>query len=368
MVIECAECGTRYEVEDGNIAPPGKMARCSRCGNIFFVDSVIKIDEEEVVESNPFSELSEDEFKDEAQEIKLGNTTDDEIDDKSFDWENLTPSDLQIDNRTTEDINIIDSTEDKDEESPDPFKAPETLKIDDNLSMDSAINNFSDSSFENVKTEKNVISERVNLKTEKKSSGSNFFAKIFYNLMSLFAILIIIGTIFFVLGNLEVIPKNQFEKYKAIVINYLPINLEYNKLLRYASINNVESKWINTKNGYMFLVTGDVVNKHEQPLSYIKLRSKFYSAGEDLYVQEFYSGNTLTLSELRNNSESALLKKINNRGGDIDFDDIDSLKGKNFDIKPNSSVPFYSFYLSKSKILGLKFKIDIVDLDILVSD
>lgn len=130
-------------------------------------------------------------------------------------------------------------------------------------------------------------------------------------------------------------------------------------------VRNTESQWITTKKGYLFFVRGEIMNESDVPVSYVKLRSSFQVSGRTVYVQDFYSGNTLSLRDLRNADTDHPLQKLSRKSGD----DLSVFTGKaasaNFNIKPGNTVFFNTFYLSVNKILGLKYQIEITDFEVM---
>jgi predicted Zn finger-like uncharacterized protein len=38
MIIQCDQCDRKFRVDDSKIKPPGSRVRCSKCGNVFFVE------------------------------------------------------------------------------------------------------------------------------------------------------------------------------------------------------------------------------------------------------------------------------------------------------------------------------------------
>ncbi|MCY3625455.1 MAG: hypothetical protein OXH71_00200 [Candidatus Dadabacteria bacterium] len=138
---------------------------------------------------------------------------------------------------------------------------------------------------------------------------------------------------------------------------------ESDDISRKLIVRNTESRWITTKKGYLFFVRGEIMNESDVPVSYIKLRSSFQVSGRTVYVQDFYSGNTLSMRDLRNADTEHPLQKLSRKSGD----DLSALTGTeasaNFNIKPGNTVFFSTFYLSVSKILGLKYQIEITDFE-----
>ena len=130
-------------------------------------------------------------------------------------------------------------------------------------------------------------------------------------------------------------------------------------------VRNTESQWITTKKGYLFFVRGEIMNEGDVPVSHIKLRSSFQVSGRTVYVQDFYSGNTLSMRDIRNADTDYSLQKLSRKSGD----DLSVFTGTeasaNFNIKPGNTVFFNTFYLSVNKILGLKYQIEITDFEVM---
>jgi len=140
---------------------------------------------------------------------------------------------------------------------------------------------------------------------------------------------------------------------------------ESDDISRKLIVRNTESRWVTTKKGYLFFVRGEIMNESDVPVSHIKLRSSFQVSGRTVYVQDFYSGNTLSMRDLRNADTEHPLQKLSRKSGD----DLSALTGTeasaNFNIKPGNTVFFNTFYLSVSKILGLKYQIEITDFEVM---
>ena len=140
---------------------------------------------------------------------------------------------------------------------------------------------------------------------------------------------------------------------------------ESDNVSRKLIVRNAESQWISTKKGYLFFVRGEIMNESDVPVSYIKLRSSFQVSGRTVYVQDFYSGNTLSIRDLRNADADYPFQKLSRKSGD----DLSVLTGTeasaNVNIKPGNTVFFNTFYLSVNKILGLKYEIEITDFEVI---
>ena len=140
---------------------------------------------------------------------------------------------------------------------------------------------------------------------------------------------------------------------------------ESDDISRKLIVRNTESQWVSTKKGYLFFVRGEIMNESDVPVSYIKLRSSFQVSGRTVYVQDFYSGNTLSIRDLRNADTDHPFQKLSRKSGD----DLSALTGTeasaNVNIKPGNTVFFNTFYLSVNKILGLKYEIEIMDFEVM---
>ena len=140
---------------------------------------------------------------------------------------------------------------------------------------------------------------------------------------------------------------------------------ESDDISRKLIVRNTESQWVSTKKGYLFFVRGEIMNESDVPVSYIKLRSSFQVSGRTVYVQDFYSGNTLSIRDLRNADTDHPFQKLSRKSGD----DLSALTGTeasaNVNIKPGNTVFFNTFYLSVNKILGLKYEIEITDFEVM---
>ena len=140
---------------------------------------------------------------------------------------------------------------------------------------------------------------------------------------------------------------------------------ESDDISRKLIVRNTESQWITTKKGYLFFVRGEIMNESDVPVSYIKLRSSFRVSGRTVYVQDFYSGNTLSMRDLRNADTDHPLQKLSRKSGDNLSVFTETEASANFNIKPGNTVFFNTFYLSVNKILGLKYQIEITDFEVM---
>lgn len=309
-----------------------------------------------------------------VKEIQDEGSLDDDIDWENLEIEQFEKNGDEQDRRTLTDSDAelpegdleLNSSRDKinkDKEKRDsqnPFRAPSlTPDISDDFSNYNIVSDAASAKEKGTRAP-SVYSSAPH--AQKKS----FLSRFFVNLAIFVVLVIVFTTALFSLITFGVIPRDEYSKYLSFMSKYLPsIEKVENTKLKDVEIKNLTGEWINTRNGFLYIVYGEALNNSNKTVNYIKLKSKYSSAGKVLYTQEFYSGNTLTLTELRNNSVSELERKLKRKTGDVDFDDIDTFAGKNFNIEPGKSVPFYTFYLSKRKILGLKYEIEVLDFETL---
>ncbi|HSE83687.1 MAG TPA: zinc-ribbon domain-containing protein [Thermodesulfobacteriota bacterium] len=182
-------------------------------------------------------------------------------------------------------------------------------------------------------------------------------------------ILVIVIVIIMVLAgiitamNLELIPKDKADKINSLVLSKLPIEFLQTSADVNLMISDQAGRWISTRNGYIYVVYGNVANKSEFIVNYIKLRSEFMSGGKKLFQQAVYAGNTFTEEELETLSFEEIEQRLNTKKGDIDFYNHRKLAGLNYNIQPGESVPFFTVFPAESKVLGLKYEVDIMDFE-----
>lgn len=301
-----------------------------------------------------------------------------------IDWENLEIDDLQkkvtaeppkmatesSEEKSDEELDLEENQEYKKEgfkklpepekKEKSPFSSPLTPDFSDNLSDFNRVS--AETRTQGSEYSSGSESQNPYIPSSRKKQG--FLTRIFISFLYIIVLTIVFTAAVFSLVTFDVIPQEKFTKYVEFASAYLPSAEERdNKKFEDLSVKNLKGKWVNTRNGNMYVVYGEVENKGDKPVNYIKLKSTFHSAGSDLYMQDFYSGNTLTLKELKNESPARLKQKLNRREGDVDLQDISTFAGRNYNIDPGESVPFYTFYLSGKKILGLKYDVVVVDFE-----
>ncbi len=191
------------------------------------------------------------------------------------------------------------------------------------------------------------------IKNGLKKAASALFTLVF------FVIVVAAGIVIAV--NIGLIPKDQADKITSFASSKLPSGFLGTSAGSDLVVSDQVGRWVSTRNGYIYVVSGNVANESEFAVNYIKLKSEFMSGGEKLFQQVVYAGNTFTEEELEIRSFEEIEQKLNTKNGDIDF--YNKLAGLNYNIQPGESVPFFTVFPSESKVLGLKYEVDIMDFE-----
>ncbi|MGH7800465.1 MAG: hypothetical protein ACREOW_07520, partial [Thermodesulfobacteriota bacterium] len=187
--------------------------------------------------------------------------------------------------------------------------------------------------------------------------------KIITFFVSLFILFIIISASVWIMITLELIPKDKADRLTTFNLSNnlskLPIRV-FERIDDSVVVSQDSGRWVSTRNGFIYVVSGNVENKSKYDVSYIKIKGEFLSGGRKLYEQVVYAGNTFSDTELKTLPSEYILNKLKRKNGDINFNYPSKLAGLNYDIKPDEDVAFFIVFPSKGKVLGLKYKIDIV--------
>ncbi|MEE9238561.1 MAG: hypothetical protein V3U58_03275, partial [Thermodesulfobacteriota bacterium] len=151
---------------------------------------------------------------------------------------------------------------------------------------------------------------------------------------------------------------------RSFLVANLPINI--NNPLEGIDITQTQGQWINSSNGPLFVVQGNITNFSDNIVNYIQLKAEFLNNGQIIYDAHIYAGNTFTNKELQTLPLDEISNRLNRKNGDIDFSDPRKLAGKNYNLMPGDSINFYSIFPSKSQILGLKHSVEVVDAEIII--
>jgi len=193
----------------------------------------------------------------------------------------------------------------------------------------------------------------------KKSKGSAI-GKTAYTLMIAAVFVIIITASITILVNLELIPEENITKAKTFVESVLPIKLTEEQT-RDIVITQHSGKWINTRYGPLYVISGMIQNISDRPIHYIQIRSEFVSAGKTLYEDTVYAGNTFSENELKVSKIEDIIFKLKKKNGDIDYYDMKKLSGLNYDVQPGESIPFFAVFPNDRIVLGLKYNLQVVN-------
>lgn len=189
-----------------------------------------------------------------------------------------------------------------------------------------------------------------------KISLSKRIITVFFSLLILAIIVLASASIMI---NLELIHKDKADRLTNFILSKLPIGI-FQRLEDGIVVSKHAGRWVSTRNGFIYVVSGNIENKSKYAVSYIKIKGEFLSGGKKLYEQVVYAGNTFSDTELKTLPSEYILDKLQRKNGDINFKYPSKLAGLNYDIKPDETVPFFIVFPSKGKVLGLKYKIDIV--------
>lgn len=191
-------------------------------------------------------------------------------------------------------------------------------------------------------------------------SQKSILTKFIYTLITLAALFVLFIVSFVILIKAEILPKNSFPGLYNFVESVTPINLN-NESAPQIIISEHKARWMNTVNGPVYIVSGLVTNRSQEPVHYIKLRSEYITADKKEYEDTFYAGNTFTDVQLKVSPIQNILSKLDQKNGDIDINNSKKLAGLNYNIQPGESIPFFTVFPADSRVLGLKYKLDVVD-------
>jgi hypothetical protein len=190
--------------------------------------------------------------------------------------------------------------------------------------------------------------------------GGGILSRAAYTLLTLIVFAVIIGASYIILSNTGIIPKESADKVARLARSLLPVGIT-GSIKHEVTVTAHQGKWLDTRNGPMYVVWGTVTNESENPVNYIKIRSEFISDGQVVYDNVVYAGNTFTENELKVSPLRDTLLKLKKRSGDVDFYNSEKLAGLNSNIQPGESIPFYAVFPASGRMLGLKYDLSVVD-------
>jgi hypothetical protein len=178
-------------------------------------------------------------------------------------------------------------------------------------------------------------------------------------LASLFIFVAIIFSIISIIVSLELVSKGKSGRFTNFILSMLP-NRVLERLDDRIIVTEQTGKWVSTRNGFIYVVSGKIANDSIYDISFIKIKGEFSSDGKELFEQVVYAGNSFNDTELRTLPFEVILNRLQRKNGDINFNYPTKLAGLNYDIEPNETVPFFIVYPSETRVLGLKYNIRIV--------
>ncbi|GBD38502.1 hypothetical protein HRbin37_00753 [bacterium HR37] len=376
MIIQCERCRRKFRIDDSRIQPPGNRVRCSKCGNVFFVEKK----QEPPPEFKPEPSLGLDNID--------GNEQREE--EPSFDWDSLDIERFRLSDTAFSkgvDRSNKDTRQERESLEAQPLEvSPERLELDfedggkSKGSIDIPIDRVEEDEGEIQRVErfklkqgapdllwdKGELSVKIEPQTDIKRKTTRGYVKrkkgsrVLSRLAFILVLFVALVSAVYVLFGFNVFPREKINTY----ISMLPL-AEY--ILGSGSevrVTDQSGRWISTRNGFMYVVSGHVVNNSNKVVNYIKLQSRFKSGEDLLFEQVFYAGNTFTQDELKTLPLEDILLRLNRRNGDIDYRNPGKLAGLNYAVEPGESVPFFSVFPSRTKILGLKHEIKVLGFEV----
>ncbi len=164
----------------------------------------------------------------------------------------------------------------------------------------------------------------------------------------------------FLLNRYDIYPNNLYESFKFKVVGFIDDTTPLS--VRKVKVTGSGGKWVSSRYGQVYMVSGEVANNSDDLVSFIKLKVTYASEGSVIHMQEVWAGNTLSDWEVKNKSWKEIKAKMMNKAGQISFGKkVDAVNGMNINISPDEKIPFVSVYRPPDgdKILGLKFGIEI---------
>ena len=382
MIVRCHKCG--YEIETGHEGQPspGSGISCPECGNLTdtrMTDDRQNDDAQEPRGPNPgrvnddggnweeFINISKTE--EEPEDFNIGHSPETGEQDSDFNWENLS---IDREPEYPADRTPAMFEEEDHDLRPERRHGKQEISAEDNvtpagrpgdLSVDTDILASNPHARENLGADSRAAADD-NFSTygSESGQGGGLLSKLVYTILTIAVLSVILVASFIILMHLGVIPKETATRITRLVESVVPLKLgeigEKNII-----ITDHHGRWLGTRNGYLYVVSGMVQNKSVVPVNYIKISSEFMAGGQVLYQSEVYAGNTFSDNELKVSPLQDILLKLQKKNGNIDYYNTDNLAGLNYDIRPGESVPFYAVFPSTSRVLGLRYRLQVAGLE-----
>lgn len=377
MLIECENCGEQSTFDDSRLPPDGGDFTCPECGHTVYIENR-KAGTVHHDESNweDFVSISKTERKED--DFRIEDKHDLKKQDSDFNWANLKINDEPVehaggfpkmfeDEGADDDIKITIDREIPEVSEPDPgpqisrskvhepsLNAPDTLSVDMSVLASGARREAGYGGGPGPSYRDNI---RVYSQGSRSRGG--IFSRAAYTLLILIVFVVIIGASYIILSNTGVIPRETADFIERYARSLIPVSITGSEV-KEVTITAHSGKWLDTRNGPMYVISGTVTNEAVRPVNYIKIRSEFISDGQTVYDTEVYAGNTVTENELRVSPLSDTLLKLKKKSGDIDYYNTEKLSGMNSNIRPGESIPFFAVYPAPVRMLGLKYNLEVV--------
>jgi len=407
MIIRCEYCNNKYSLDESKVNTPGIWFGCTNCGEVFYVDqglnrgkseAELKDDErvdlsdtqggeiDSALDKDSFPFVENNSLNIQGKEI---NETKLRHDDANVGLRVDADTEIQIDANSKSDypkpfnwqeLRVDTETEDRQYDYPKLFEDSDEASLEGNSEkLETGIDHGLNAPVRRPYSGRLEVDREKILKTNieesvtsyyrpereiyrRKKFGGSFLKTAFNYIMVLLFTLIMIVAVITILMSLELISNEKITAYG----NYLRSKFAFT-LPNISSSNVVITgsvgRWVSTRDGLLYLVSGQITNNSNKVVNFVKIKSEFKSAGENVFEQTVYAGNTLSENELKTLPIEDTILKLKRKSGDIDFNDPRKLAGLNYGIKPGESIPFYIVFPSKKRILGLKYDIEVLEFE-----
>jgi predicted Zn finger-like uncharacterized protein len=392
MIIRCEKCGSKSEIDGSRLSSRGTAVRCEKCGHIHAInkkdtyrgeaeEKITRkgkndIDFENVGEGNWEEFVNISKVERDSEEFKIKDTQEAGTGESGFDWENLSINDelddaprglpkmFEDEDPESEEIRIV-----RDEAITEPSVVKNTAVEDgrkehvseDDLSVDMEvlINNPHIG-------RRTVVSQRPSRydsprkRYDRNRSNGDILSRVAFGVLTIVVFTVIAAASYIILSNMGVIPRYTDRNIEKAVESVIPFNIS-EQLRKDVVITENRGRWLETRNGPMYVISGTVTNESRHTVNYIKIKTDFISDGQVVYDNVVYAGNTFTENELKSSPLSNTILKLKKKSGNIDFNNPEKLDGLNSNVRPGESIPFYSVFPAAGRMLGLKYNLKVED-------
>jgi len=302
-------------------------------------------------EELPTKEIEEIENKVEISEIE-------EADDSIQNPPKLFESEDSIDNELDTDEVYADKSFEEDYDDELPIENIDSISIEEET-PDEENPIIEDIDQENLEESENEISHNASGGTIIKSH-TGIITRFIYTLITIAALFVIFIASLIILIKAEILPEGTLSTLTTFVESIIPLELNEKEAPK-VIISEHKARWMNTVNGPVYIVSGLITNQSQAPVNYVKLRSEYIAAEKKEFEDTFYAGNTFTDVELKVSPIHNILSKLDQKNGDIDINNSRKLAGLNYNIQPGESIPFFTVFPADSRVLGLKYNLEVID-------